>query len=115
MISKLELEVLRDGLDDWVPLLAIDGMGRQLTSNPREIVVAAVLNLVVNRFVAIGIIESHQFAPWEGEYEQLETRLRDIYHHREERGWGFEFWLNNTPLGDERANQSLSHRNADND
>lgn len=110
MIGNLELEILRDGLDDWVPLLAIDGMARQLANSPQEFVIAAVVNLVVNRFVVIGKVVGHRFVVWDGAYEGVESWLRDVYRHRDEREWGFAFWLNNTPLGDERARQSLAGR-----
>jgi hypothetical protein len=112
MISALAHAVLVSGLDDWVPLLAIDGLARQLGMSTdgqirRERIVGAVVELVDAGLVEIGTVTGEGFTIWDGQPHEWIARLgRDVGARtcsKEEFAW----WTDNTPLGDKVARHPL--------
>lgn len=70
MISALGQAILASGVDDWVPLLAIDGLARQHGLADERIrpdqIIDAVVELVEARLVLIGTVTNAGFTPWNG-------------------------------------------------
>jgi hypothetical protein len=108
VISALALAVLADGVDDWVPQLAIDGFARQLAISAdkwvrRERIVDAVEELVCAGLVEVGNVTSGGFRTWSGSPEEWVARLRRALGVGNESDWEFAWWTSNTALGDSQG------------
>lgn len=105
--SQLSREVLRAGLDDWVPLAAVAGLARQLgASNDAETIdisLAAIRELVKQGLVVIGEVSDGGFFPWTEPLEDALTRMKIAWRTLDRDQWGFICWLSNTPAGDAQA------------
>jgi len=112
VISELAKRVLAAGVDDWVPLLAIDGIARQLASvglpgDARLQVIYAVKSLVDAGLVKIGAVSDAGFVSWEGTPDNWMSELQAIYQGVDDNVWGFAVWFSNTSLGDELGRREL--------
>lgn len=102
--SDLEEYILQQGLDDWVPLLAIDGQARLLLDENDPAVRAgavatAVSNLVRDRLVEVGTVTKDEgFVALPAPAPQDDVRR--AYSTYEPVHWGFELWISNTDAGD---------------
>jgi hypothetical protein len=107
MIGRLAQEVLRVGLDDWVPLAAIDGLARQLgASNDAESVqlgLAAIRELVEQGLAVIGQVSDRGFVDWTEPLDDALARIERAWRTLNSIEWGFACWLKNTPAGGARV------------
>ena len=111
MISSLAHAVLVSGLDDWVSLLAIDGIARQLGVSTdekirRDRIVDAVEELVGAGLVEIGTVTAVGFNLWSGQPYEWVSRIRREAEESSGSYWEFAWWTNNTALGDVIAGHS---------
>jgi hypothetical protein len=104
MISRLGLEVLKEGLDDWVPFAAVKGAARRLgaasEAEARRRTADAVRELANQGLVEIGEVSQSGFSPWRGRLSEL---LAGLDADADADDVDFSYWLSNTALGDERA------------
>jgi hypothetical protein len=104
VISRLSLLVLRAGLDDWVPLAAVDGLARQLGASTSDEAtgasLAAIRELVENSLAVIGEVSDGGFFEWTGPQEESLARVEEARRALHQNEWGFFCWLQNTPSGD---------------
>ncbi|WP_239308299.1 MULTISPECIES: hypothetical protein [unclassified Frankia] len=105
MIDLLAKEILKAGLDDWVPLLAVDSLARRFLSSTDEDsvhreVIETINYLVVENLVEIGEITDGGFSPWGDSVADALMRIKHSYQGFDANRWGFTCWLNNTPQGD---------------
>jgi hypothetical protein len=108
MVESLAGEILHEGLDDWVPLLAVSGRARSLGSRTgdevRDVSLQAIRALVVAGLVEIGeVFEGTGFCAWDEDLDTSLERVRAIWETTEPERWGFAVWVSNTPAGNERA------------
>ena len=68
MIGRLAQEILRSGFDDWVPLLAVYGLARQLDASEGaeaiELGLAAIRALAEGGLVVVGEVGAQGFSEW---------------------------------------------------
>ncbi len=108
MMSELAEAWLIAGLDDWVPLRAIDGMARRcyasLDAEARRRQVIEVLGaLLGGGLVEVGEVADGGFFALGVEPAVSLARVELVYGSGDEDQWGFLLWTNNTPLGGEVA------------
>jgi len=111
--DTLRDQVLVMGLDDWVPLLAVDMAAMKAGWNDeerRDVVLAAIQSLAEGGLVEIGeLIRGAGFRPWGTSVDTSIARLRARYRVAPDDEietsdqWWFDCWLNNTPSGDQRG------------
>jgi hypothetical protein len=99
--------VLRAGLDDWVPLAAIEGFARQLGAKEESDVIdlslRAVRELARGGLVVLGDVSDEGFFEWSGPLDESLVRIERAWRTLDELERGFACWLRNTPRGDQRA------------
>jgi hypothetical protein len=107
MIESIGKEILKAGLDDWVPLAAVDGFIRQMGGVPDSEAPDLAVE-VIRRLATAGLIEIGQVS--DGGFKRLDLPLEVVLKHlveawrtQDRNNWGFAFWLNNTPEGDRTA------------
>lgn len=105
MISPLALEILQAGLDDWVPLAAIEGMAAHgcAQGDVREQSLAAISELAREGLVEIGEVSDSGFFGWDQPLDDALDRVREIWDGTDRNTWGFSVWVSNTPAGDRVA------------
>ena len=113
MVSDLAMRVLREGLDDWVPLAAIVGMARQSGISSDEEVkaaTAAVLReLIDNGLASLGQVTSKGFIPSNEPRKTAIERVLSSKGLNTADTWEFNAWLNNTENGDALARQAVEY------
>ena len=117
-VTSLADEVLRAGLDDWVPLAALDGHARLLWpdadwSRRRGELLDALRQLLDAGLVELGEVDAGRFRPWPAaSTAELVDRVRatmstpgaaqptgqGAVQHAE---WAFAIWLSTTQRGDD--------------
>jgi hypothetical protein len=105
--------VLAAGVDDWVPLRAIDGLAsrRNPTADDielRRIAVDTIRELLANDLVEIGDVSDGGFFRWEGSSDDWLRRIERVYESLGLDERSFAVWINNTEAGDEVGRQVLS-------
>lgn len=107
MISLLARDILQAGLDDWVPLAAIDGLARRAAARPGadavDLGVAAIRELVERDLAVVGEVSDGGFFQWPESLELSLDRIATAWRSLPSAEWGFICWLDNTPAGDELA------------
>lgn len=105
--SELSRRILSAGLDDWVPLTAVEGFARQLGSVSDGEVVAfglqAIRDLAEEGLVVLGAVSDEGFVEWPEPIDESLARVEAAWRTLDRNEWGFTCWLNNTSRGDERA------------
>jgi len=106
-MDHLRRRVLRAGLDDWIPLQAIDGMMRQLGvpagAEAKVMGLALIYDLARERLVEIGDVTDRGFVPWEVPVELAIQRIAEEWQDSDGDRWAFFCWLSNTEQGDREA------------
>lgn len=115
-------QILVMGLDDWVPLLAIDMAAMKAGWNEeerRDVVLTAIQSLAEAGLVEIGeLTRGSGFRPWGTSVDTSIARLRARYRAAPDdevdtsEQWWFDCWLNNTPLGERRGKEKYDAENA---
>ena len=112
MATPLGEEILKAGIDDWVPLFAIEGLARLQGANSqaqaREAALKAIEELATACLVQIGEVSDGGFFEWEGSVEEALARARAIWETTDRDHWGFAVWIANTAAGDEAAMRLVS-------
>ena len=107
MIDHLAQEILRVGFDDWVPLLAVDGLARQSgarnDAEAIELGLAAIRTLVERGLAVIGQVADQGFIESDTPLDASLARIERAWRTLDSDEWGFISWLRNTPAGDARA------------
>jgi hypothetical protein len=103
--DALQREILHNGLNDWVPLRAIEGYAKHLgvpEGRARAVILDLLRDLGQTRLVEFGTVNRDGFTLWA---EPVAFSLAKIDHD-----WalgpgarGFRCWTRNTPAGDEMA------------
>jgi hypothetical protein len=79
MATAVAHEILRAGVDDWVPLLAIEGMARlqgsRSETESREAALSALKELAISGLVSIGEVSDGGFFPWDEPVEDAIARV----------------------------------------
>lgn len=106
MTTPLAQAVLAAGVDDWVPLRAIDGLARQLDRSANEErlqrnVLDTVVALVGSDLVEVGEVSDGGFFAWNEPTTAWLTRIERAYEGGDADQWGFVVWVSNTSRGDE--------------
>jgi len=113
MISQLSLRVLIAGLDDWVPLAAVHGLARQLgaagDTEDSEASIASIRELVENNLVELGAVSDGGFFVHEDHDDRMLSHISGVMRTADSREWGFSYWMQNTPSGDELARVSIGN------
>jgi hypothetical protein len=103
----LQDAVLQAGLDDWVPLGAIEGFARELgAASDQEVApigVKTVRELAAEGFVVLGEVSDSGFTEWKEPLDASIARIEAAWSKPDRHERGFTCWLANTPRGDERA------------
>ena len=106
-VSGISLEVLRAGLDDWVPLAAVEGIARRhgvgAGDDLREVCVEAIRKLAEEGLVEIGEVSDGGFFEWEETLDEAVERINTLWENTGPNTWGFAVWISNTPVGAEIA------------
>jgi hypothetical protein len=108
IITDLAAAILAHGQDDWVPLLAMDGLARAMypaarESERREHVLRALADLIDAGLVDVGIVtQDGSFEPWAGTSQEVIGRLTRDWPSDGQASdiWGFCAWTQNTTEGD---------------
>ncbi|MER7117000.1 hypothetical protein ACQPZU_16205 [Saccharomonospora azurea] len=108
--ESVALQVLKEGLDDWVLVDDIIALSREVANQSggsyKEVAMGVIERLLRRNEACLGVIGDSGFEDWEGTVEELCRRaLVDL----EANDWmplGGSFWIRNTPEGDRVARQS---------
>lgn len=107
------MEVLRQGLDDWVPFAAVKGTARRLgvtsATEQQRTSLEAVTALAEGGLVEIGEVGRDGFSPSPQPMSEVLARLRA---DAEGDDADFGYWLNNTTMGDRAARESADAETA---
>lgn len=107
MIRQLSESVLQAGLDDWVPMAAVEGFARKLGAEGDldviEMGLRAVRGLAGDGLVVLGDVSDGGFFEWIEPLEDALDRLERTWRKLDPGERGFACWLRNTDLGNERA------------
>lgn len=107
MVNALAREILKAGLDDWVPLAAVEGIARHHVDGTaqeiRDASIEAIRELVVDGLAEIGEVSDGGFFEWDEALDPALVRIRETWATTEPNIWGFAVWVSNTPAGDEQA------------
>jgi hypothetical protein len=105
--KDLERSVVSLGLDDWVPLAAVEGLVRQRgeTDERRilEVTLQVLRSLAEGGLATIGTLQDGGCIPSEERTDLLLDQLSIAMNTASVTQWGFGWWLDNTELGDEVA------------
>jgi hypothetical protein len=105
--SHLAVAVLREGLDDWVPLVVLDGLARKMGARndveSRTMTLDAVRELVNAGLIRIGEVSDGGFVEWGGSVDSTVSRLEEVWSGSDRNVWGFSAWTCNTSAGDREA------------
>jgi hypothetical protein len=98
---------MRAGLDDWVPLAAVEGIARRHGNGSeqeiREASIEAIKELVLGGLVEIGDVSDGGFFELDETLDAALKRMRETWETTGPNVWGFAVWLSNTPAGDNEA------------
>lgn len=113
MVSRLAREILQAGLDDWVPLAAIESFARlgsqgDVGDDIREQSLQAIKELVLNGLAEIGEVSDGGFFECDQPLDDSLDRVREMCKRTDRNTWGFSLWVSNTPDGDQVAKRSGS-------
>ncbi len=108
-MNELERMILRDGLDDWVPLFAMDGFAQVIAPDAGIVARRREIIDVVRRLHSEGLVEVGTVTKGKGfkPVDDPSALLRSAATHESDpefSDWGFIFWTNNTEEGDRVAN-----------
>src|SRR3954466_2740671 len=108
MVSSLAQAILEAGVDDWVPLRAIDGLAVQLRpddslSERKAAVLDVLKGLMGDGLVVVGDVTDGGFFEWPEDQVSSLARLTSDYAVEDPRHWEFAVWVANTPRGDINA------------
>jgi len=93
MVRLVAQEILREGLDDWVPLVVVAGFARRLGARDDAEAVHAVL-------AAIREVAASGFVAWTEPLDQALARIERAWRTTDRDVWGYGCWLSNTTIGD---------------
>ena len=104
MISDLAKQILRNGLDDWVPLGAVAGLVRKsgLSSDQaiRAATAALVKELTSEGLAVLGRVTPHGFVLISEPAAIAIDRIVSASSPDAGDAWHFDAWLSNTEKGD---------------
>ena len=106
-LSVLAQEILDAGMDDWVPLAAVEGLARRHAMAGDQAIrdsgLEAIKELVLAWLVEPGEVADGGFFGWDETPDRALRRIMEIWESSDPNVWGFAVWLSNTPAGDEWA------------
>jgi len=100
------------GIDDWVPLAAVDGIAQRamvdLTElNRRRVCLEAIAELVNGDLVKVGDVSDGGFFEWEGSLEENLRRIQTVWEAEDPNVWGFAVWFSNTSSASEQTTSPI--------
>ena len=109
-VETIALEILAEGLDDWVPVDSVIGSARDAAAHTgtdfRSLATATITHLIKTGLMVAGDLGNEGFERWPEPPAAMAHRVID---QCESFGWeplGAACWLANTAAGDERARLS---------
>jgi hypothetical protein len=106
-VSSLAKAILKEGTDDWVPLLAVAGLAKQLGAVDEVDVVdqslGALGELVDRGLVELGSVSDEGFLAWPEAPPVTLARVEATWRASTAGEWEFCCWVNNTDNGDREA------------
>ncbi len=114
MTETLEDFILIEGVDDWVPIFAIDGYAKRLGLTEPAVryrrIVEVIVRLIRGQLVTVGDLgHENGFMAWPGTIDDLTTRVVNFNFTAAEYDWGVDLWTSNTAAGD-RAGAAAAKR-----
>jgi hypothetical protein len=116
-IEPIVVEIIIEGLDDWVPLHVIDYL---VLESYTEVVAEMVSLEVIRGLVATGLIEIGEivngFRAWELPLPESLNRVLEVYRKGAWENWAFACWIRLTDKGKEVAKnvfEIMQKRNPD--
>jgi hypothetical protein len=108
MTDSLADAILAAGVDDWVPLRAIDGLARRLAPDDgldqnHAAAVSALSDLIRKGLVELGVVGADGFVRWPGSPQAWASRVVELYDSAGADARDFAVWSSNTPSGDQRG------------
>jgi hypothetical protein len=107
VVSDVARNILRAGLDDWVPLAAVEGFARKLGNGTDQDIlersIEAIGELAERGFVEIGEVSDGGFFEWPETLEESLNRISTIWETTDANTRGFAVWFSNTPTGDDES------------
>ena len=105
--TKVSIEILEEGVDDWVPTDRLIGRAKELHPSSGEQfknLFKEVLNLLLTQdLVCVGDIGDEGFTPWDGSTSEIMERVISECESLNWAPFGGGCWLSNTPAGDLRV------------
>jgi hypothetical protein len=106
-MTKLQQQILKAGLGDWVPLRAIYGLSSQVGFENEDGIKAGALS-AISQLAAAGLIEIGEvsdggFFGWSSSVAESISRIKNFLDMADRDRWGFAAWIRNTPKGDSEA------------
>jgi hypothetical protein len=100
--------LLVEGLDDWIPLAAIDGFARRLVGEDpharREACLNAIGALLDHGYASVGdIVLNLGFVPWDLPNSVAIAKVAEALQQDEPGNWWFDAWLSLTEAGEAAA------------
>lgn len=105
--------VLEMGLDDWVPLKAIEDLARSTGGDAESeetvhhVVNESIRQLALRGLIQIGEVSDGGFFAWQEPLEQAVARLDRLWSEPPDVR-GFACWTSNTATGDRSARQHIT-------
>jgi len=117
VISSTAEAILIQGLDDWVPLLTVEGTVEAMSPGVTgqslvDRVTSVIRELLEGGFVLVGDVQPGKrpqggFHAWTTTSEDALTSIGHVLANTDQREWEFRCWLCNTALGDEVARAAM--------
>jgi hypothetical protein len=103
-MTRLLVDVLKEGIDDWVPLGAIDGLARrhvgERTDLRRAAVEDVVCELLRSGLAEVGSVDEESgFVAWEVPIDAALEHVSDLLKRDDPGLWWFDAWVRLTEIG----------------
>ncbi len=112
MVSPLAREILKAGVDDWVPLAAIEGFARRVVGGTdrdvRDSSLEAIKELVLDDLAEIGEVSDGGFFEWDDPLDDALSRIGKAWEVTEPNDWGFAVWVSATEAGSSKGQEFLT-------
>jgi Nucleotidyltransferase of unknown function (DUF6036) len=105
VLTPLAHGILDAGLDDWVPLLANDGLARKsyAGSDVTQAAMGAVREILTAGLAEIGDVSDGGFSAWDEPLDEALARVEALWETTDQGHGGFVLWVSNTAAGDALA------------
>ena len=116
-VEKIQAQLLNSGVDDWVPLTEVTGLlqlsGVGSHADRAHQAVQVIRSLVESGLARVGKVSDGGFFAFEDPLPEVVRKIELSLATEAEEEWGWKYWLENTPRGDDLARKRVTSERHD--